>query len=76
MNICLMVLLSCIFLMITDVEGVPAVVQWVKNLTPVAQVAAEAQGLSPKAQWLEGYGVGPSCSSDSIPGLEASICVP
>ena len=29
------------------ISGVPAVVQWVKNLTAVAQIAAEAQVQSP-----------------------------
>ena len=34
--------------------GVSAVVQWVKNLTAVAQVAAEARVQWP-AQWVRGY---------------------
>ena len=38
--------------------GVPAVAQWVKNLTIVAPVAAEAQGSIPSpAQWVKGSGI-------------------
>ena len=42
----------------TTVLGVPAVVQWVKNLTSVAQVASEVQILSPvPVQWIKGSSV-------------------
>ena len=39
---------------------IPAVGQWVKNLTAAAQVAAEAQVQSPQpslAQWVKGSGI-------------------
>ena len=38
--------------------GVPAVAQWVKNLTAVAWVAAEAAGSIPgPAQWVKRSGI-------------------
>ena len=60
--------------------GVPAVVQWVKDLTETAWVAVEAwvrylawhSGL--RTQHCCSCGIGRSCSSKSIPGLGTSIC--
>ena len=48
--------------------GVPTVAKWVKNMTAVAGVAAEA-----RVQSLA-YTVGQSCSSDSVPGPGTYIC--
>ena len=49
------------------VIGVPAVVQWVKNLTAAAGVTAEAWVQSPDQCCC-------SCGTDSIPGLGTSMC--
>ena len=40
-------------------QGVPAVAQWVKKLTAVAQVAAlKVHLFSPsQAQWVKGFGI-------------------
>ena len=41
--------------------GIPAVAQWVKNLTAMAQVAAEAQVQFPSlAQWVKGSSIASS----------------
>ena len=54
--------------------GVPAVVQWAKNLTAVAQAAAEAQFNPQPSPVSERIKVGCSRSWDSIPGQGTSIC--
>ena len=61
-------------------KGVPAVMQWVNNLTAAAPVTVEAlvQSLAPcsglKDPVLLQLGVGHSGSSDLIPRLQTSIC--
>ena len=37
--------------------GVPAVVQWVKNLTAAARVAVEVRLQSHWVQWVKGSGI-------------------
>lgn len=60
---------------------VPALVQYIKNLTTVSQVAAEAQNWSLawyiglKDQFCHSCSVGCCCSSDSIPGLRMYMCL-
>ena len=58
-------------------EGVPAVAQWVKNLTAVAWATAEVQvpSLAHHGEARIQYccGVGRSCISDSIPHLGTPI---
>ena len=63
-------------------HGVPAVVQWVKNLTAVARVAAEVQVGSPawcgrfkRVPHWHSCRVSRSCGSHSIPGPSTSICI-
>ena len=42
-------------------SGVPAVAQWVRNLTAVAQVTAEAQvGSLAQMQWIKGSSIATS----------------
>ena len=59
--------------------GVPTMVQWVKNLTAVAQVALEVWVWSPAQHsglkiWHHcGCGIDCSCGSDSFPGPGTSI---
>ena len=61
-------------------QGVPAVVQWIKNPTAVAQVAVEAQVQSPA--WHNGFkgpivakhGTGCSCGLESVLGPGTSTC--
>ena len=55
-------------------RGLPAVAQWVKNLTTMAQVTAEITGsISGPAQWVKGSGVS-QLQSDSVAGPRTSIC--
>ena len=55
-------------------------VQWVKNPAVLAQVTTEVQVCSPAwHSWLgirhcHSCGIGCSCSSDSVSGLQTSIC--
>jgi len=44
------------FFFLSILDRVPAVAQWVKNPTAVAQVVAEAPVQSWMAQWVEGSG--------------------
>ena len=47
---------------IAGISGVPAVVQWVKNLTAVSCVTAEAGVQSHSlVQWVKGSGIAMSC---------------
>ena len=61
------------------VDGVPTLVQCVKNLTTEAQVTAKVWVQSPA--WHSGLKhckscrVGCSCSLDLVPGPETSICL-
>ena len=56
----------------------PTVVWWVKNLTAVAQAAAEGQvgslGLVKRIWFYCSTGIGDSCGLDSTPGPRTSIC--
>lgn len=60
--------------------GVPAEVQWVKNLTAMAQASAETWVQSPawcgglKDPALPRHGTGHSWGSESVPGLGTNIC--
>ena len=68
------------FYFLKIVLGLPAVAQWVKNLTAVAQVSAEAQVQSPgpcsglkDPVWLLLWHRS-SCGLDSVPGTGTSMC--
>ena len=59
--------------------GVPAMAQWVKNLTGAAQVAEKEWVLSlipHPVQWVKGSHIAAAaiCCSNSIPGLGICIC--